>query len=73
MVSMTTQEIADKLRLNREVAYKLVSFLENVKLIEAVGVKKAGDSKGPKAKVFEFDPEKVGQHLHMLMTELTHT
>ena len=69
-VSMTTQEIADKLQLDREVTYKLISFLENVKLIAAVGTKKVGD-KGKGAKVFEFDPEKVGQHLHTLLVELT--
>jgi len=54
-LELTTQEIAERLGIDKGEAYGLVGFLEKMGLVQAIGTKKAPGSKGKGATVYALD------------------
>jgi len=70
MIQMTTEEIAQKMNLKKEVVYKLVSFMEEAEIIKAVGTRRKEGAKGAGAKVYEVDPVDVDKRFQTLIGSL---
>lgn len=66
---MTTQDVAEKLGVDRQEAYSLVSFLEKRGFIKAVAVKKPENGKGKGATIFQFNENTVND-MHDLLVRL---
>ena len=69
-MQLTTEEIAQKLNVARDVAYKLVSFMEDAKLIEHIGTRRKEGAKGAGAKVYEINPSSAGERIRSLIESL---
>lgn len=66
MVQMTTQEIAQKLGIDKQEAYSLVSFMEKRQFIRPCGVRKPEGGKGKGSTVYELDPALVNRMQDLL-------
>lgn len=66
---LTTNEIAEKLGTDRETAYKLVSFMKDMKLINVVGNRPNPKGKGKGSDEFNI-PTDCGAKLAALIAKL---
>lgn len=69
MLQMTTQQIAEKLGIDKQEAYGLVSFMEKQGFIKPCGVHKIAGTKGKGSTIYELDPTLV-QSMHVLLSRL---
>ena len=69
-MQLTTEEFAQKLNIKRDVAYKLISFLEAMQLIENAGLRRKEGAKGAGAKVYEIHPLTVSDRMRGLIESL---
>jgi predicted transcriptional regulator len=69
-MDMTTNEIASKLGVERDTAYKLISFMKEMGMIGVVGVRPNPAGKGKGSDLFNIDPptcsKKISDLLHKL-------
>jgi len=55
-MDMTTNDIATKLGVERDTAYKLISFMKEMNIIGVVGVRPNPAGKGKGSELFNIDP-----------------